>query len=51
MRTETVICNANDFDIGHRICAQNWNAFGRLANPLTGVYVTPKQETPSPLST
>ena len=26
LRTETVICNTDDFDIGRRVCAQNWNA-------------------------
>jgi hypothetical protein len=26
LRTETVICNTKDFDIGRRVCAQNWNA-------------------------
>jgi len=35
LRTETVICNTNDFDIGRRVCAQNWNALravGESAN-------------------
>jgi len=35
LRTETVICNADDFDIGRRVCAQNWNALravGESAN-------------------
>jgi hypothetical protein len=26
LRTETVICDTHDFDIGRRVCAQNWNA-------------------------
>ena len=26
LRTETVICNPDDFDIGRRVCAQNWKA-------------------------
>jgi len=35
LRTETVICNPDDFDIGRRVCAQNWNALrgvGTFAN-------------------
>src|SRR5438477_7731464 len=35
LRTETVICNTGDFDIGRRVCAQNWNALravGEFAN-------------------
>jgi len=35
LRTETVICNTGDFDIGRRVCAQNWNALravGESAN-------------------
>jgi hypothetical protein len=35
LRTETVICDTNDFDIGRRVCAQNWNALravGHSAN-------------------
>ena len=35
LRTETVICNPDDFDIGRRVCAQNWNALravGESAN-------------------
>ena len=35
LRTETVICNADDFAIGRRVCAQNWNALravGESAN-------------------
>ena len=35
LRTETVICNTNDFDIGRRVCVQNWNALravGESAN-------------------
>jgi hypothetical protein len=35
LRTETVICNPDDFDIGRRVCAQNWNALravGTCAN-------------------
>jgi hypothetical protein len=26
LRTELVICNTNDFDIGRRVCAHNWDA-------------------------
>jgi hypothetical protein len=26
LRTETVICDTNDFGIGRRVCAENWNA-------------------------
>src|SRR6266478_8389840 len=26
LRTETVICDTDDFAIGRRVCAQNWNA-------------------------
>ena len=26
LRTETVICNTDDFDIGRRVCAKNWYA-------------------------
>jgi hypothetical protein len=35
LRTETVICDTGDFDIGRRVCAQNWNALravGESAN-------------------
>jgi hypothetical protein len=35
LRTETVICDTGDFDIGRRVCAQNWNALravGQNAN-------------------
>jgi len=35
LRTETVICNPDDFDIGRRVCVQNWNglrAVGESAN-------------------
>jgi hypothetical protein len=35
LRTETVICDTDDFDIGRRVCAQNWNALravGESAN-------------------
>jgi hypothetical protein len=35
LRTETVICNTGDFDVGRRVCAQNWNALrvvGESAN-------------------
>ncbi|HET8580078.1 MAG TPA: hypothetical protein VFL31_03690 [Nitrospiraceae bacterium] len=35
LRTETVICNPDDFGIGRRVCAQNWNALravGESAN-------------------
>lgn len=35
LRTELVICNTNDFDIGRRLCAQNWyalRAVGEAAN-------------------
>lgn len=35
LRTETVICDTGDFDIGRRVCVQNWNALravGQLAN-------------------
>ena len=35
LRTETVICNTGDFDIGRRVCAQNWSALravGESAN-------------------
>jgi hypothetical protein len=35
LHTETVICNTGDFDIGRRVCAQNWNALravGESAN-------------------
>jgi hypothetical protein len=35
LRTELVICNTNDFDIGRRVCAQNWyalRAVGEAAN-------------------
>ena len=35
LRTETVICNTGDFNIGRRVCAQNWNALravGESAN-------------------
>ena len=35
LRTETVICNPDDFDIGRRVCAQNWQALravGESAN-------------------
>jgi hypothetical protein len=35
LRTETVICDTRDFQIGRRVCAQNWNALravGELAN-------------------
>jgi hypothetical protein len=35
LRTETVICDTGDFDIGRRVCAQNWNALravGQSAN-------------------
>jgi hypothetical protein len=35
LRTELVICNTNDFDIGRRVCAQNWyalRAVGDAAN-------------------
>jgi len=49
LRTETVICNTADFGIGRRVCAQNWEALRALANPPTGVCVTPKPQTLSPL--
>ena len=35
LRTELVICNTHDFDIGRRVCAQNWyalRAVGEAAN-------------------
>ena len=35
LRTELVICNTNDFDIGRRVCTQNWyalRAVGETAN-------------------
>jgi len=35
LRTETVICDAGDFGVGRRVCAQNWNALrgvGESAN-------------------
>jgi hypothetical protein len=35
LRTETVICNPDDFGLGRRVCAQNWNALravGESAN-------------------
>lgn len=35
LRTETVICDTNDFGIGRRVCAQNWytlRAGGESAN-------------------
>jgi hypothetical protein len=35
LRTETVICNTDDFGIGRRVCAQNWyalRAVGQSAN-------------------
>jgi hypothetical protein len=35
LRTETVICDTQDFDIGRRVCATNWNALravGQSAN-------------------
>ncbi len=35
LRTETVICNTDDFGIGRRVCAKNWNALravGESAN-------------------
>jgi hypothetical protein len=35
LRTETVICNTQDFGIGRRVCAKNWNALravGESAN-------------------
>lgn len=35
LRTETVICNTNDFGIGRRVCAKNWyalRAVGESAN-------------------
>ena len=35
LRTETVVCNPYDFDIGRRVCAQNWSALravGESAN-------------------
>ncbi len=30
LRTETVICDTHDFDIGRRVCAKNWNALRRV---------------------
>jgi hypothetical protein len=51
LRTEAVICDTGDFGLGRRVCTQNWNAFGQLANRPTGVYVTPKQQTRSLLLT
>ncbi len=35
LRTETVICDTNDFEIGRRVCAENWHALravGESAN-------------------
>jgi len=35
LRTETVICNTDDFEIGRRVCAENWHALravGESAN-------------------
>jgi hypothetical protein len=35
LRTETVICDTNDFGIGRRVCSENWNALrqvGEAAN-------------------
>jgi hypothetical protein len=35
LRTETVICDTNDFGIGRRVCAENWyalRAVGESAN-------------------
>lgn len=35
LRTETVICDTRDFEIGRRVCAMNWNALravGEAAN-------------------
>ena len=35
LRTETVICNTQDFGIGRRVCAKNWGALravGESAN-------------------
>src|SRR5215469_14171963 len=35
LRTETVICDTKDFDIGRRVCAKSWNALravGESAN-------------------
>ena len=51
LRTETVIYTG-DFGIGRRVCLQKTGTpYGPLANPPTGVYVTPKLQTRSPLLT
>jgi hypothetical protein len=36
LRTETVICNPDDFEIGRRVCAQNWNALRAVGRPILG---------------
>ena len=50
LRTETVICNPDDFDIGRRVCAQNWNALravGESANRcLCGAQAADTQPAP-----
>jgi len=34
LRTETVICNPDDFDIGRRVCAQNWQALRAVGDSV-----------------
>ena len=45
LRTETVICDTQDFGIGRRVCAKNWCALrALLANQPTGACVTAKAQ-------
>ena len=36
LRTELVICNTRDFDIGRRVCAKNWHALRAIGEAANG---------------
>ena len=45
LRTETVICDTQDFGIGRRVCAINWNALRAVGESANRAYATPKAQT------
>ena len=47
LRTETVICDTNDFGVAAASVLETGMPYGQLVNPPAGVSVVPKPKTPS----
>jgi hypothetical protein len=43
LRTETVICETQDFRIGRRVCAENWEALRAVGESANGACVRPRR--------